>query len=79
MKNVTFEDKWSMTEAIRTLDQTALEKIIEIVREKSPESIETLDTDKIKIKLDVISRETFNQIQTIIDESSLESLPQKKP
>lgn len=79
MKNVTFEDKWSMTESIRTLDQTVLEKVIEFVREKSPESIETLDTDKIKIKLDVISRETFNQIQTIIDESTLENLPQKKP
>ncbi|OMJ82744.1 hypothetical protein SteCoe_16445 [Stentor coeruleus] len=74
MKSATYEDKWNMTESIRTLDQIALEKVIEVVKEKSPESIEILDTDKIKIKLDVISRETFNHIQTIIDESTLESL-----
>jgi hypothetical protein len=79
LKNVTFEEKWRMTEAVRKLNQAALEKIVRVVKEKCPESVETMETDKIKIKLDSITREAFNLLQEIIEEYTSENLPQKRP
>ena len=67
-----------MTEAVRKLSQSALEKIVDLVTQKSPDSIENLETDKIKIKLDSINRDVFNQLQGIIDEFTSENLPQKR-
>ena len=78
LKNVTFEEKWRITEAVRKLSQSALEKIVDIVTQKSPEAVENLDTEKIKIKLDSVSRETFNQLQEIVNEFNMENLPQKR-
>ncbi|OMJ77714.1 hypothetical protein SteCoe_22617 [Stentor coeruleus] len=78
-KNLTFEEKWRMTEAVRKLNQNALEKIVKVVKEKCPESVETMETDKIKIKLDSITREAFNLLQEIIEEYTSENLPQKRP
>ena len=78
LKNVTFEEKWRMTEAVRKLSQSALERIVDLITQKCPEAVENLETDKIKIKLDIINREAFTSLQTIIDEFTSENLPQKR-
>ena len=67
-----------MTEAVRKMSQAALEKIVVVVTNKCPEAVETLEADKIIIKLDVITREAFNCLQEIIDEFTVENLPQKR-
>lgn len=67
-----------MTEAVRKLSQSALEKIVDLINQKCPEAVETLEVDKIKIKLDSINRETFTSLQGIIDEFTSENLPQKR-
>ncbi|OMJ85646.1 hypothetical protein SteCoe_12995 [Stentor coeruleus] len=79
MKNVSFEEKWKMTEAVRKVKHDVLEKIVDVVKEKSPDSMEILEKDKIKIKLDVITRETFNILQEIVEGEREEGLPQKRP
>jgi BMFP domain-containing protein YqiC len=78
LKNVTFEEKWKLTESVRKLGQPALEKIVEIVSQNCPEAAEKCDNEKVKIKLDLVSRETFSLLQNIIDEFTSENLPVKR-
>lgn len=67
-----------MTEAVRKLNQPALEKIVKIVSENCPEAIEKQDSEKVKIKLDLINRDTFAVLQEVIDEFTSDNLPQKR-
>lgn len=79
-KIVSFEEKWRLTEAIKKVNQGTLEQIVQILDEKSPEAIERLEVDnKMKIKLDVLNRETFTSIQDLIEGFNSENLPQKRP
>lgn len=67
-----------MTEAVRKLNQPTLEKIVQIVTENCPEAVEKQDSEKVKIKLDIINRETFAMLQEVIDEFTTDNLPQKR-
>ena len=79
-KTVTFGEKWRLTEAIKKVNQGTLEHIVQILDEKSPEAIERLEVDnKMKIKLDVLNRETFTSIHDLIERFNSENLPQKRP
>lgn len=76
---MAFEEKWRITEGIKKVNQGVLEQIVKILDEKCPEAVERLDSDnKMKIKLDVINRETFLSIQEVVDEFNCENLPQKR-
>lgn len=77
-KVVSFEEKWKMTEMIKKVNQGVLDRVVEILNERQPEALENLDGDKMKIKLDLIGRESFNMVQQVIDEFNSENLPQKR-
>jgi len=78
LKNVTFEEKWKMTEAVRKLNQPTLEKIVKIVEENCPDALEKQDSEKVKIKLDIINRDTFSLLQEVIEDFNSDNLPQKR-
>ena len=67
-----------MTEAVRKVGQDALEKMVEVISLKCPDSVESIEPDKLKIKLSMVNRETFNVLQGIIDDYNSENLPQKR-
>jgi hypothetical protein len=77
-KVVSFEEKWKMTENFKKVNQGVLDRVVEILNSREPDSLENLDGDKMKIKLDLISRSTFNEVQQVIDEFNNENLPQKR-
>ena len=77
-KIVSFEEKWKMTEMIKKVNQGVLDRVVEILNERQPEALENLDGDKMKIKLDLVGRESFNMVQQVIDEFNSENLPQKR-
>lgn len=77
-KTVSFEEKWKMTEMIKKVNQGVLDQIVGILNERQPEALENLDGDKMKIKLDLIGRESFRIVQNVIDEFNCENLPQKR-
>ena len=67
-----------MTEMIKKVNQGVLDRVVEILNERQPEALENLDGDKMKIKLDLVGRESFNMVQQVIDEFNSENLPQKR-
>lgn len=76
--SVSFEEKWELTEKIRKLQQNTVEHIVQLVKEQASTAYEVED-DKVKIKVDLISRETFTQIQCIMnDEGEATGVPYKK-
>lgn len=78
--NVSFEEKWEMTEQIRKLGQTTLEEIVQLITANAPQSVENEEGDRIKVKLDDIDRETFTKMQEIVMKSFTldDGAPQKK-
>ena len=67
-----------MTEMIKKVNQGVLDQIVGILNERQPEALENLDGDKMKIKLDLVGRESFRMLQNVIDEFNCENLPQKR-
>lgn len=76
---VTFEDKWELTERIRKVPQSTVERIVSLVKEEAPTAYENEESDQVKIKLDLIKRPVFMKIQEIMtEEIEANGVPYKK-
>ena len=76
--SVTFEEKWEMTEQVKKLPQSALEEIVSLVSTHMSEAVEKEEAEKVKVKLDLLDRETFEKVQEIIDRTLSTENPQKR-
>ena len=63
---VTFEEKWELSEQVRKLSHRALIDVVELVRKECPPALEEEDKDKVKIHLDNLNKSTFNKLQDLI-------------
>ena len=65
---VTFEEKWELSEQVRKLSHRALIDVVELVRKECPPALEEEDKDKVKIHLDNLDKNTFNKLQELISQ-----------
>jgi hypothetical protein len=63
---VTFEEKWELSEQVRKLSHKALIDVVELVRKECPPALEEEDKDKVKIHLDNLNKSAFNKLQELI-------------
>ena len=56
-----------MTERIRRLTHKGLAALVRLIQKECAQAIEDLDIEKLQIRVDLIDRKTFDQINQLID------------
>ena len=71
-----FEEKVDFCEKVKQASYEVLSRCVRKVQEQCPGAAETLDEEKIQIKVDLLDRDTFNALVDIV--SATESVVTKK-
>lgn len=75
--SVPFEKKVAFTEKVRRLTNDGLTKLVKKVKEICPDALEDVDSEKLHIKVDVIGKDNFEKLESLVDENLLE-VPKKR-
>lgn len=59
---IKFEEKVEFCEKVKQATFETLSKLVKRVQETCPQAAESLDEDKVQIKVDLLDRETFNEL-----------------
>ena len=59
---IKFEEKVEFCEKVKQATFDVLNKLVKKVQEACPQAADTLDEDKVQIKVDLLDRETFNEL-----------------
>lgn len=75
---VTMSSKLEFTEKIRKVNHEILADIVKIIENECRNAIEELETDKIMIKVDNLTKPTFEKLLQTVNTAIDEPKPQKK-
>jgi len=59
---IKFEEKVDFCERVKQATFETLSKLVKRVQDACPQAAESLDEDKVQIKVDLLDRETFNEL-----------------
>ena len=66
-------DKINIAKRIRTISNENLSNLIKYIMKENPILIEDVDSDNIQLKLDMLSKKTYNEILEIMNTPIKES------
>eukprot|EP00347_Sterkiella_histriomuscorum_P019573 403341119 len=69
IEEVPFERKVHFTEKVRRLTNEGLTRLVKKVKEVCPKALEDVDDQKLHIKVDEIDKDSFEQLDKLVDEN----------
>ena len=70
---ISISDKINIAKRIRTISNENLSNLIKYIMKENPFLIEDVDSDNIQLKLDMLSKKTYNEILEIMNTTIKES------